>query len=115
MEPLYNAVQLLSTAISITLDSNMDVSNGELVAMATHNSTFPGYHGLSRTTLHGDVMSYFSILDFDPLVSQFIPVLEVLSDTDLVIANDMSSIQWPRGTVLPQDTCDFELCKGAGE
>ena len=114
--PLYNAMSLLSEAISLVRKANNTPPGGNQrnqLARAISNMTFPGVHGEPiRTNLYGDVIHYYYLLDYNSRQNTFESVLQMsLLKQEVELLESGASISWPNGRVLQPDICDFESCE----
>ena len=111
---IYNAIILMTVAFASVLDKGGDVRDGRLVARHMRNITFLGHHGEVAMNPDGEIVSFFTLLDFDPVNEVLRPVIEFSQKTDS-LKEDRAAINWPNDIVLPPDECAFEDCEEAGK
>ena len=104
---------LMTVAFTSLLSAGGNVLDGRQVAHYMRNITFPGYYGNVTIDTRGEVVSYFTLLDYNPELDALVPVVEWSQKTDSIREN-INAIDWPNGAVIPPDVCAFEICSDAG-
>ena len=104
----------MTTAFKNVLESGNDVSDGRLVAQSMRNMSFSGYHGEVIIDENGEIVSYFTLLDYSPEQDALVPVMEWSQKTNDIVES-MANIDWPNGIAIPPDVCAFEVCTDSGK
>ena len=101
-----------------TILANLSPTDGRAVSASARNTSFQGaFSEPVDTNIEGDIIFYFYLLDYNSRHNQLVSVLElrpVADDDEEGMVQTGHAISWPKGRVLPPDTCDFEDCEAGG-
>ncbi|XP_014255995.1 atrial natriuretic peptide receptor 1 isoform X2 [Cimex lectularius] len=112
----YDAVLLYAIALNETLESGGNQSDGMAIARRMWNRTFTGITGEVNIDSNGDRITDYSLLDMDPVTSEFKIVAHYIGIKGSLEYVPDAKIHWAGGrTTQPSDVpeCGFDksLCK----
>ncbi|XP_039282700.1 atrial natriuretic peptide receptor 1 isoform X3 [Nilaparvata lugens] len=112
----YDAVLLYSLALNETLRLGGTQADGQLITQRMWNRTIPGITGDVNIDANGDRVADYSLLDMDPVTSEFRIVANYIGVKHALEYVPHTSIHWAGGRLdPPPDTphCGFDgsLCR----
>lgn len=108
-ETIYDALQLLATAVSLTKSRGQNTTSVNILANMM-NLTAPGLVGNVTTDSRRRVDSWFSFWIYSASLAAFSPVCEMPAGDVNSPMTCSDSLQWPDGFPVPGDQCVFEQC-----
>ena len=108
---MYNAIQMIAGALTLYANKSENATDDEIVHYL-QDMTFMGYGSPCRTSSKADIVSYFTMMDYNKGFLQWLPVTEY-TPAEVVNRNPDVAITYPNGVVIQPDPCVWnpDSCK----